>query len=524
SFYWREVGLGALDGALLGWLFGVWSRGSFVAEVLLAIAGAIAGALAGFGLALWGDIRQGVIENCLGLCKGRTLEPDGPEGRRPALVEWLHRGIQAGAGLDPEDRPLTFRDLWCAPVTPGAAHLRCDEDDPDDRRSINLQMITTNVTHGRPYRLPLSDETTRLFYKPAELTDYFPEGVLDALIAFSRRYQPASSSDPAAIDHAQEFLELPGADMPVVVAARLSLSFPLLFSAVPLWAIDYEAERGKRNALKRCLFTDGGASSNFPVHLFDAAMPRWPTFGLWLDLKDPKRPIRDPKEDEDVWLPELNQDGRGDSWRRFDPEANGRPDPAAPAPRPCAVERLKLLSGYLFGIAVGAADWHDRTSIRMPHVRNRVARMFLGPGEGGLNIGMPREQILDMAYRYGTKAGKLFVERFAGVDGAVTPAWSEQRWVRLVVLINGLRERLTGLRATADWAAHTVPISEAIRQASRQSPLRDHGKWNGLDPGQESSLEAQLAELDRLEALLRPVDSASFQQVPTAEMRMRAPL
>ena len=91
----------------------------------------------------------------------------------------------------------------------------------------------------------------------------------------------------------KSFLELPGADMPIVVAARLSLSYPLLFSAVPLWAIDYEPEEGERE-LKRCLFTDGGVSSNFPIHLFDAAMPRWPTFGMWLDRRDPKGPRATP--------------------------------------------------------------------------------------------------------------------------------------------------------------------------------------------------------------------------------------
>ena len=102
--------------------------------------------------------------------------------------------------------------------------------------------------------------------------------------------------------------------MPVVVAARLSLSFPLLFSAVPVWAIDYEAPRPKR-CLKRCQLSDGGVSSNFPIHLFDAALPGWPTFGLWLDRRNPHWP------DERVWLPYLHGQGWADSWNRFDPEA-----------------------------------------------------------------------------------------------------------------------------------------------------------------------------------------------------------
>ncbi|KAG1385865.1 hypothetical protein G6F59_017159 [Rhizopus arrhizus] len=33
-------------------------------------------------------------------------------------------------------------------------------------------------------------------------------------------------------------------------------------------------------AFRICWFSDGGISSNFPIHLFDAALPRWPTFAI----------------------------------------------------------------------------------------------------------------------------------------------------------------------------------------------------------------------------------------------------
>ena len=122
-----------------------------------------------------------MIENGLGLCKGGTLEPDDSRGkRRPGISEWLHDGIQLSAGLKKTDPPLTFLDLWNAPAYPGAAPERCGERDPVHRRAINLQTITTNVTHGRPYRLPLADETSRLFFDPEELKDYFPPVVMHA--------------------------------------------------------------------------------------------------------------------------------------------------------------------------------------------------------------------------------------------------------------------------------------------------------------------------------------------------------
>lgn len=510
-----------LLGALAGWLLGTAGSATIAFKVLLMPVGS----LACFAGTLWGDVRYGLIDNCLGLCKGGTLEAPGPEGKRPGLSEWLHEGIQASADLKATDRPLTFRDLWCAPTTPGAPHLSCREGDPPERRSINLQVITTNVTHGRPYRLPMADATSRLFYKPTELKDYFPKVVLDALVAASRPYapRPGIGSDPKTIPDADEFLELPGADLPVVVAARLSLSFPLLFSAVPLWAIDYEAAREQR-ALRRCLFTDGGASSNFPIHLFDAALPRWPTFGLWLDRRDPKRPRRKQQEDEDVWLPLFHSEGWGDNWTRFDPEAANPSFSAGTASQDSAVARLKFLFGFLRGIVTSGVDWHDRTAFRLPHVRNRVARLRLERGQGGLHIGMSRKQILTMAHRYGTLAGQLLVQRFADRHGQVSPAWREQRWVRLVLLIDGLRERLTGVQASAEWAAHTVPMPRAIERASRTGPVKDHDQWNRLELSQAQSLSTLLAEIERLEGLLQAAEPQSFKPIPAPELRLRAPL
>lgn len=510
--------LGGIAGTLLGLMF------HLAAPHVLPLA--LAGAVVAFVYALWSDIRDGLIGNELGLCKGGTLEDRGPEGKRPGICEWLHEGIQASAGMKPTDPPLTFRDLWCAPARPGAPHQRCDADDPRGRRAIDLQVITTNVTHGRPYRLPLADETSRLFYRANDLKHYFPEDVMTALVAASRPYLPRTSthSDPASIAHPGDFLELPGADLPIVVAARLSLSFPLLFSAVPLWAIDYEAKHCDRD-LKRCLFTDGGASSNFPIHLFDAAMPRWPTFGLWLDLRDPKRPTRIAEEDQDVWLPELHFEGWGDNWNRFDPDAAGvSHDTSAPPGASRDRPGLRYLVKFLKGIAISGVDWHDRTSFRLPHVRNRVARLRLERGQGGLHIGMSRKQILAMAHRYGTAAGKLFVARFSQPEGCVSPAWREQRWVRLVLLINGMRDRLAGLNASAEWSAHAVPMSQALVEARDKGPIRDSAHGDHLEPAAADSLAKLLAELQHLEASLLAEKPPDFRPIPVPELRLRAPL
>jgi predicted acylesterase/phospholipase RssA len=514
--YRVPIATGALVLLAMIWLLVGWPGTGLplMSIFVLALCSFVLGAVLGLVWAAWIDIRDGLIANGYGLCKGGTLDPPGPEGKRPGISEWLHEGIQLCAGLEKSDRPLTFRDLWNAPAYPGAACRPCGPEDPPSSRSINLEVITTNATHGRPYRLPLGDETSWLYFRKEEWQDYFPADVLDALVRASRPYTPRSKSDPPAGPNTRGLLELPSADLPIVVAARLSLSFPTLFSAVPLWAVDYEAPL-KRRTLRRCQFTDGGVSSNFPIHLFDAALPSRPTFGLWLDEKCEHRP------GSKVWLPRRLDQGWADEWKRFDPLSKvqvggaGAPQDGTPGP----VNFVEFVGA----IAKSALDWQDRTSFQLPHVRNRVARLRLRKGEGGLHIGMPREQILLMAHSYGTVAGKQFVRRYCAPEGEVSRAWDEHRWVRLALLVAGLKERLNRLSASASWSIYAMPMDAAIRRAEEVDPV---GGLAGSKPdkAQADSLALLLDELERLERMLAAAPAQSTTLVPEPELRLRAPL
>ena len=508
--------LALLGGAVLIWLLLDRHRteGLSASALVLAVSGFLFGGVLGLTYAVWMDLRHGLIENGYGLCKGGTLEEPGPEGKRPGISEWLHDGIQLGAGLKESDRPLTFRDLWNAPAYPGAAPGSCGPDDPPSCRSINLQMITTNASHGRPYRLPLEDTTSWLYFKPKELEEYFPKHVLDALVRVSRPYTPRSDDDPRASAKTAEFLELPSADLPIVVAARLSLSFPLLFSAVPLWAVDYQAPP-KRRTLRRCQFTDGGVSSNFPIHLFDAALPSRPTFGLWLDEKCDYSP------EEKVVLPDRLGKGWEDEWKRFDPLSQALLDGAVDPPdgRPGVVHFGKFVGA----VAKSALDWQDRTSFRLPHVRNRVARLRLGKGEGGLHIGMPRAQILRMAHTFGTEAGKRFVKHYCAPAGMNSRAWDEHRWVRLATLVATLKARLDGLSRNASWWTDAMPLEAAIRRAVHCDPIRGSA-GDRLSRQDADSLSAVLEELEHLEVMLAATQLQSTILNPLPELRLRAPL
>ena len=70
-------------------------------------------------------------------------------------------------------------------------------------------------------------------------------------------------------------------DLNVALAVRMSMSIPIFFEPVTLT----NAQTGREH-----LIVDGGMLSNFPVWLFDAEEPQWPTFGLKL-VEKPKLPI-----------------------------------------------------------------------------------------------------------------------------------------------------------------------------------------------------------------------------------------
>ena len=508
--YWRWVLLCAVPVPAVSVVLLLWAGpADWKLNLSLGLVGLVGGlvsvfvgGLIGLVLGVLNDLRKGLVDNDLGLCRGFTNSGD--EDELPGLIQWLHRGVQRAAGLDPKvDRPLTFGDLWNAPRWPGdGPRPRVVVDDDQCSRAINLEMITTNVTLGRPFRLPLKDQTTRLFFRVDEWSRFFPPIVMKALVDGSDPYVPKSTLSPFAVPQPMpqvrctrwvdplrkfwglfwravktptaiepEYRELPGAGLPIVVATRLSLSFPLLFSAVPLYAIDFKSKDkdalpGDADSLRRCWFSDGGLSSNFPIHLFDAALPRWPTFGIWLGKFNPRY------RSQPVWLPKWGvegQQGGGDSWQRFDPEDpwsreySGEPDPG----------KLGFLARFLVTAAISAKDWQDRSGMRMPHVRGRVARLALRPGEGELNIAMSRRTILLMADRYGVEAGRQFTERFvADGDHLAAQAWTRHRKVRLLLLVKGLRELLSGLSEAADYTSHTMSIGAAIQEVAAPADIR----------------------------------------------------
>ena len=241
------------------------------------------------------------------------------------------------------------------------------------------------------------------------------------------------------------------ADLPVIIATRLSLSFPLLLSAIPLWKVDMSRESNQnvlaawrefarvhedweallddpkqRADLERklgmprpeiCWFSDGGISSNFPIHFFDAPLPSWPTFGVNLRSFHPDHP-RSANEAENVWMPNSNAGGILEWWYRL---------PDRPGP-------LALFDGrvaaFLSSVVRTMQNRVDEAQMRMPGYRDRVAHVGTDANEGGMNLTMD-PCVLRRLNERGRLAGARLAMRFATPDGDGTPlTWANHRWVR----------------------------------------------------------------------------------------------
>jgi hypothetical protein len=378
-----------------------------------------------------------VPANLFGMCTGLRNNPSGG----PAVTEWLHERIQMLAGL-PNNTPLTFGMLWDVGRDKPA-------ESPRDR-TVNLQVVTSCLSHGQPYTLPFEGE---LFaFKEDELALLFPEPVMKQLV------QP-DSEIRAYCKLPEGYHFLPEArQLPVLLGARMSLSFPLLFSGVPLYAIRHDRGVQARTSgatvtlnpqtdLQRLWFSDGGICSNFPIHFFDGWLPRRPTFGISLtDL--PKDSIRQGRVSQQYMSYAANQ-WRGPGNRPSSNEINidrsvymPRPEdqqspewiPFTSVPTDPA-SRNNLLK-FFMAIFATAQNYRDNSQSLLPSYRERVVQVRLEEGEGGLNLAMDSKTIAKIVEK-GDRAGEVLCDTF---DFRI------HQWVRFRVLMGRLEERLALMR------------------------------------------------------------------------------
>lgn len=394
----RASAAGAIAGAaLVGTLVCAVGGGPTPAAWTLGAAMAGMGAVAAATMALVRVLLRSIPENDFGISTGHSIDPS-----TPALTDWLTDKLDHLAGLSDAEKPLTF------------GHL--------DARGVELRMVTTNLTQRRPEVLPF--EQRAWIFNADELARFFPKRVIDRLVehAFVARW-----TLPAG------FYFLPeAADLPVILAVRMSLSFPLLVSTIPLYRLD-ETRLPRRRAdvrsltsrdLVRSVFSDGGICSNFPIHFFDRWFPTRPTFGISLGAAGP--------------------DAAADAARVHLPRPNQPERPRS--------EAISGVASFLTSIVVTAKDHRDILQRELPSYRERVAQIALRGDEGGLNLDMPASTI-ETLRKLGQQAG----DRLLDFD------FDEHRWVRLRVLLPRLAEEVEALHALLgeDFDPYDLPWTRA---------------------------------------------------------------
>ena len=443
-------------GGLLAWAW--WFGGT--AGIKAAAPPALLCACIVGALAALLKVANAVRGNSLGLCSGLTV---GSGRAPPALSDWLHQLLQSLSGQS--GRPLLFSDLWEAPR---------DAEEPG-KRAIDLQMITTGVSHREPRSLPF--ESSGFWFREEEFSLLFPAEVVAWMVA--------QDEDPLTIA-GKRFYRLPdNGSLPVLVAARMSLSFPVLISAVPLHEPDYrqsgdaEAEptetyrkgllatveglaggggkkKDRPSAMRICWFSDGGICSNFPLHLFDAPIPRWPTFAIDLVYPGATDTSR-----QDVYLPAGNDEG----WqRRYASITSG-----------WAVAEV---ASFLFALLQTMQNWRDLLQSRAPGHRDRIVHVPLRQGEGGLNLNMPKPVVANIVDK-GRQAGELLATRFD---------FNNHWWIRWRNVASAIE------RFTIDFAGGARPAPTPSYAAAHSSA------WTGAPPpvsypftqGQQSDAQSRL--------------------------------
>lgn len=318
------------------------------------------------------------------------------------LTNWLTTFLNELAGKPLQQGPLTFGELYDAPPASGDPESR-----GQDYRAINLEMMTTALNHGRPYRVPFQKPDTVFFFCLEDMRRLFPPRVVQHMIDHAT---PMDDDDklPEAPGCSRLYRMPAARDLPVVVATRMSLSFPVLLSAVPLYAVDFGRKRNqdriKAPVAERCWFSDGGISSNLPIHFFDGPLPLWPTFAINLKPFHPDFQ----GEAHAVFLRDNSSTNVQVAWTRFE---------------------KGTLPEFLWAIIDTMQNWQDSTQSRVPGYRDRLVHVSQAKNEGGLNLNMPLDTVKRLAQR-GRVAGEQLVARFGTNAETLESGWTEHRWTR----------------------------------------------------------------------------------------------
>ena len=417
-------------------------------------------------------LKKNLPNSYYGVCRGLTVKGY----KFPGLTDWMNLWLERSAGTlsdqgELPDTPLTFGMLR--------------------QHKIELRTITTNLSEKTPVTLP---ELGNYWIKRKDLKALFPSNI----VSYIESKQPDGDVTSQSQD-AEAFLKIPDQDdLPVLFGMRLSLSFPVLLAAVPLYTNDWSLRHceEKKKALQQCWFSDGGISSNFPIHLFDNVLPTRPTFGISLGE------FHDCRQDKDV-------DEKPGINRIYLPMGPNQG-------KTVSINPIKNLLDFAWSILDSAKDWQDLNQMLLPGYSERVARVYLKEDEGGLNLSMSQQQINSLT-RIGQLAGHKLLDDFN---------FEEHRWRRVLSSYSAIEQGLEAINQNYNPATRQF-LQDVVAGIENGAPIVDSYKPKNADEVRD--LIARLDKLAEIAQLLAdtpireswgqngnmPKPAASLRIVPT---------
>ncbi len=395
-------------------------------------------------------------KNFYGICTGHS---DSATLKIPNLTDWLYTKFQEMAGEDIH-RPLTFEQL--------------------SSKQIELKMVTSNLSHNLPYIMPQG--LHNFLFKKSEMLKLFPKDVVQHMIdnqpdphdpiperkpLIPREKLPELSGDDG-------YYYLPNAEkLPVIVCTRMSLSFPLLLSAVPLYTIgtsEYKAYISSGNqdpprlaaeAIQLNWFSDGGICSNFPIQFFDAWLPSRPTFGIYLaSLSHATSALQECAEGLPSAATQATLQGKGTVY--------------LPKPEEAQDPEWSQVNGLLdFALAIfgTAQNYRDTMQANLPSYRERVVQVRLDDTEGGLNLTMPKS-VIDRVVKKGHTAGEILCK-----PGEFN--FDHHVWVRFLVLMAQLEKNIVGMKTVLNSPDFEHRLEQQLSVST--DPQLKYPYWQGKD-------------------------------------------
>ena len=230
----------------------------------------------------------------------------------------------------------------------------------------------------------------------------------------------------------------------------MSLSFPLLLSAVPLYTVSTAAYDEWRNGnltalepdhLQKNWFSDGGICSNFPIHFFDDWLPTRPTFGINLTKASAATSTLDGGNAQRSTAALAQTAGQS----VYLPPAEDRPDPEW--------TNIDQLFSFLSAIFGTSQNYRDTMQSNLPSYRERIVQIRLDENQGGLHLVMSPEMI-EQVVEKGAEAGQM-------LSNPKIFNFDHHWWVRFLVLMAQLEEDIEGMEGVL---INAPDIAERLHQ------------------------------------------------------------